>query len=296
MSEQTIGIPQALIFFKYPSFWQVLLKDLGFKVILSPKTNRQIMENGCKIAETESCLSFKVYQGHVDYLINQVKPDYILAPRIISLRDKHLSCPKFFGLPDLVKLQGHNLKILEPEFDFNKQSFKQTVFDLALSLGKNRQQIEKAYQIALKIEIEDWRKKAEQYFEKIKSSKKKIVLISHPYTLFDDYVNLNIRKKLAANNVEPIDIDSVPFDFEATFCHWDFESELLNQVRQVLKEKIDAAIQLSTFNCGCDSVVKEFVLDEFKKAAVPYLSLIIDEHTGEAGLLTRIEAFLDTLK
>ena len=77
---------------------------------------------------------------------------------------------------------------------------------------------------------------------------------------------------------------------------------LINQINittrimtPIIKKRIDGAIQLSAFNCGCDSVIKEFIAEEFKQAKIPYLSLMIDEHTGEAGLLTRIEAFLDSL-
>ena len=294
-AKTSIGLPRALLYYKYQKFWPVFFEALGFEVKITPQTNKEILTKGCKIAETESCLSFKIYQGHIDHLINKQRPDYIFAPRIISLRKKHLSCPKFFGLPDLVKIQAEYTKIIAPEIDFNKESFQQSILKTGKLLNKSEKEIKQAYTKAYQAEMENWRKKAVSYDNSFKGSQKKIVLISHSYNLYDQFINLNIKKKLEKNQITVIHIDSVPYNFEATFSHWDFAAEMLNQVKTVIKRPINGAIQLSTFNCGCDSVIKEFIADEFKTAKIPYLSMMIDEHSGEAGLLTRIEAFLDTL-
>lgn len=291
-----IGLPRALVFYKYPVFWPKFFKELGCQVILSPKTNKQILEKGCQISETESCLSFKIYLGHVDYLVNEVKPDYIFAPRLVSLRKDHLSCPKFFSVPDLAKLVGPKQPLLEPTIDFNKTNLQQIAVSLAQQLGFSHGQAEQAYQLAVQMEVEYWQTKVRGFEQHMQQPGKKIALISHGYNLYDDYINLNIKKKLAKNNVVPLMIDSVPYEFQLTFTHWDFEAELLNQVKAIIGHKIDGAVQFSTFNCGCDSVIREFIADEFKAVKLPYLSLIIDEHTGEAGLETRLEAFFDTLQ
>jgi len=71
---------------------------------------------------------------------------------------------------------------------------------------------------------------------------------------------------------------------------------MLSQIKEVTKEKIGGAIEISAFQCGCDAVLKEFVEEEFKKNKIPFLYLLIDEQTGEAGIQTRLEAFFDTLK
>jgi predicted nucleotide-binding protein (sugar kinase/HSP70/actin superfamily) len=47
--------------------------------------------------------------------------------------------------------------------------------------------------------------------------------------------------------------------------------------------------------CGCDAVLKEFVEKRFKENKIPFLYLIIDENTADAGVQTRLEAFIDTL-
>jgi predicted nucleotide-binding protein (sugar kinase/HSP70/actin superfamily) len=69
----------------------------------------------------------------------------------------------------------------------------------------------------------------------------------------------------------------------------------MEKIDFVLSRKIDGAIQISSFACGCDAVLKEFVEKKFKENKIPFLYLIIDEHTGEAGFQTRLEAFADTI-
>ena len=62
-----------------------------------------------------------------------------------------------------------------------------------------------------------------------------------------------------------------------------------------LREKqVNGIIYISSFACGIDSVVVELIKDKIDE--FPFMILKIDEHTGEAGLDTRVEAFADMLK
>ena len=89
MEEETkkasLGIPRALIYYKYSKFWPVFFESLGFEVIITPKTNKEILEKGCIISETESCLSYKIYQGHVDYLINKLTALNDMSPLFVRI-------------------------------------------------------------------------------------------------------------------------------------------------------------------------------------------------------------------
>ena len=78
--------------------------------------------------------------------------------------------------------------------------------------------------------------------------------------------------------------------------HWEFGKEIREKVEETLKYKISGVIEISSFLCGCDAVLKEFVEKAFKTAKIPFLYLIIDEHTADAGIQTRLEAFIDTLR
>jgi len=297
-----IGIPRALIYWKKPFFWETFFKELGFEVLLSPETNKEIVEMGVKVADPETCFSDKVYWGHLLWLDGKV--DLIFVPRLKSNEDKLEYCPKFFGLPDLAKILVKT-PILTETFDPRKEKTEKTFKKLGKKLKKDNREIKKALEIAFLKEKELREKETREFFKKIQSEKQKIILISHPYNLYDEYVNLRVKEKLEKLGAEPIFIDKVSISVNqrsnqresaATIkFHWEFGREIMEKIQAVLKYKIAGAIEISSFACGCDAVLKEFVEKEFKQSKIPFLYLIIDEHTGEAGFQTRLEAFLDTL-
>jgi len=295
-----IGIPRALIYWKRPYFWENFFENLGFEVLLSPKTNKEIVEIGVKISDPETCFSNKVYFGHLKWL--EGKCDLIFVPRLKTNKEKLEYCPKFFGLPDLAKILVKT-KILTETFNEKKEKFKESLVKLGKKLGKQKEEIEKAFQEALKKEREIREKQEKEALEKLESNFKKIILISHPYNLYDEYVNLRIKERLEKLGVVPIFIEEIPTsnfehltsNFEPLQFHWEFAKEIMEKIDFILSRKIDGAIEISSFACGCDAVLKEFVEKKFKEKKIPFLYLIIDEHTGEAGFQTRLEAFVDTI-
>ena len=316
----TIGIPKALIYWKQPYFWETFFKELGFKVLLSPSTNKEIVEMGVKVADPETCFSNKVYWGHLLWLDG--KCDYIFVPRLKANEEKLEYCPKFFGLPDLGKILVKT-PILTENFDERKEKFEKTLERLGGKLNKNRGEIKKARELAFLKEKELRGKEKQELSLKIQSKKPKIVLISHPYNLYDDYVNLRMKEKLEKLGAQPIFIDEVPIKTQNSNTelpqkargkkmaspssslksqklgwpkfHWEFGKEIMERIKKVLEYDIAGVIEISSFGCGCDAVIKEFVEKTFKQNKIPFLYLMIDEQSGEAGIQTRLEAFLDTL-
>jgi predicted nucleotide-binding protein (sugar kinase/HSP70/actin superfamily) len=298
-----IGIPRALIYWKRPYFWEVFFESLGFEVLISPKTNKEIVEIGVKISDPETCFSNKVYFGHLKWL--EGKCDLIFVPRL-KRKGNFEYCPKFFGLPDLAKFLVKT-KILTETFNEKKEKFKESLVKLGKKLGKKKEEIKAAFQEALKKEKEIREKQEKEVLEKLESNLKKIILISHPYNLYDEYVNLRIKERLEKLGVVPIFIEEIPNpkfqnpnksqipNPKFPSFHWEFAKEIMEKIEEVLKYSINGAIEISSFACGCDAVLKEFVEKRFKENKIPFLYLIIDEHTGEAGFQTRLEAFVDTI-
>lgn len=306
-----IGIPRALIYFKKPFFWESFFKNLGFEVLLSPFTNKEIVEKGVRVSDPETCFSNKVYWGHLLWL--DEKCDYIFVPRLKTNKEKLEYCPKLFALPDLAKILVKT-PILTETFDERKEKFEKTLFKLGKKLKKSKKEIKDAAKIAFLEEKKSKEKEKEIFFKKIESKKQKIVLVSHPYNLYDDYANLRINENLEKLGAEVIFIDEIPLNSlmstnknsrifankirensrEIKF-HWEFGKEIMRKMDVILNYNITGAIEISSFQCGCDAVLKEFVEKEFKKNKIPFLYLMVDEHTGETGIQTRLEAFIDTL-
>jgi predicted nucleotide-binding protein (sugar kinase/HSP70/actin superfamily) len=302
----TIGIPRALIYWKNPFFWETFFEKLGFEVLLSPSTNKEIVENGLKVADPETCFANKVFWGHLLWLDSGLaaqKCDWIFVPRLKTNSEKLEYCPKFFALPDLAKILVQT-PILTETFDYRKEPLEKTLEKLSKKLGKTKEEMKGALEAA-SLKREEIKKNEEQdFFKKIKSKKTKIALVSHPYNLYDEYVNLRIKEKLKKLGAESIFIDQVPISenqnqrvtggWRPKF-HWEFGEEIIKKAREILEYNISGAIEISSFQCGCDAVLKEFIEKEFKQNKIPFLYLLIDEHSGEAGIQTRLEAFIDTL-
>lgn len=294
-----IGIPRAFLYFKYKYLWETFFKELKCEILISPETNKQILKDGLNNSIDESCLSAKVYIGHVYYLINKV--DYILIPRIVSFGRNEVVCTKFNAMYDIVNNTFKNLKLLDYNIDVNKnQSEFKAFMKMGNELGENSIIVLKAYLKA---------KKVQNYYEQLQSEKQeqllsdtdklKILIVSHPYNTYDRLLGYPIIKYLESFNVIPIYADaankkksSQESKVISETLYWTFNKELIGAIEHY-RNKIDGIIFITTFPCGPDSLVNELCIRKIK--GMPMTNIILDELQGEAGLLTRIESFIDII-
>ncbi|NHJ05951.1 MAG: hypothetical protein EAX90_14080 [Candidatus Heimdallarchaeota archaeon] len=96
-----VGLPRALLYYKFSELWITFFKVLGAEVIISPPTNKSIKEKAIRIAPNEDCYSTKLYYGHVLFLKDKV--DFLFIPRFGSKHKTNSGCPKFIGLSDVLK-------------------------------------------------------------------------------------------------------------------------------------------------------------------------------------------------
>ena len=104
-----IGIPRALFFYCYYPLWRAFFENLGLEVVLSPETNKAILDDGIRTTLSEACLPVKVFFGHALAIADQV--DYLFVPRITRVEPKAYICPKFMGLPDMLRARLQNLPV-----------------------------------------------------------------------------------------------------------------------------------------------------------------------------------------
>lgn len=296
MDKIKIGIPRALHYYYYGSMWKNFLEELGYEVIVSPKTTREILENGCRCANDEMCLSLKLYLGHVHYL--EGKCDYILVPRIDNYGTYNQTCTNFLGLYDIVA-NLFQTPLLTYNVDENhKETEIKGFLKLGILLGKGKEQTKLAYFNSLKKLDKEKRKKRKLELEKLSSPKKKLLVISHPYNFEDALIGSEIIKLTEKLGVILIDAaflmenDKKAYQELSSNLYWKFNKELIGNI-PLLKDYIDGILFLSTFPCGPDSLVNELLM---RKIKIPYLNLIIDEESGSAGMETRLESFIDILE
>src|SRR4030067_3816228 len=96
-----IGIPRALLYYKYYPMWLTFLKEMGACVVVSGQTNPRIIKQGAARVVCDTCLPLKAYVGHVISLTGNC--DSIFIPILRSTGKKVLNCSRFLGLPDMIR-------------------------------------------------------------------------------------------------------------------------------------------------------------------------------------------------
>ncbi len=288
--------------------------ELGLEVVTSPPTNKRILDLGVKNCVDDACLPVKLFHGHVEFLKGHV--DSIFIPRIVSIRQWEYICPKFCGLPEMVKYTIKDMTpILQLEHNVHKPrpNFIDGFYQLGISLGYKRREIVNSYKKAMqsqktfeeqcKMGVIPW------YFNKasLKVSKNRedlitIALIGHPYILYDHYGNMNIISKLHDRGIRVMTPEMVleeEIDKHAAMLSkpmfWSFGRKLYGASMYYIKDYlVDGVIYLSAFACGIDSLIAELVERKIRReTTIPIALFNIDEHTGEAGMNTRLDAFID---
>lgn len=291
-----VGIPKGLLYYKYYPFLINFFNNLGAEVVTSCDTNKEILNEGIKYCVDEACLPIKVFHGHIAMLKD--KCDILLIPRIMQLREKEYICPKFCGLPEMVVNSIPNMPAVidTPIYAFDNAKLYRFAKEAGRMITKDNIKIRKAYKLALEAQ------------RKFKSGIKdtgfriNVALLGHPYNIYDNFINMNLVKKLNNLGIGVIteeNIDNLLIDKEVKSLYkkpfWTFARNSYGSAVYLAKNnKVDGIVYISSFACGIDSVILELIKD--KIGEFPILVLKIDEHTGEAGVDTRLEAYKDMLE
>ena len=317
-----VGIPRALIYYNYYPFWFGFFDALGITVVLSDKTTKQTMSNGSALVVTETCLPIKVYVGHVLNLLDK-GVDKIFIPSIQSIAHKIYNCSKIRALPDLVRnVVKRDFKIIEATLDKSekKQGLPEFLIDIAKEFGiHDIQKIKKAQDAGWQVfNIFQTMTLGGVHFERalkaaisgniiIPTTQKKyditIALISHGYNIYDDRVSMKIFDKLDKLGVKVLTYEQLTQEqleeglttLGVEQIYWANESEMTGAAGYYLKSDVDGLVTITAFGCGPDSIMVDRIIRNAKTFEKPVLGLTLDEHTGEAGFVTRLEAFIDML-
>jgi len=350
-----IGIPRALMFYRYLPLWRTFFEVLGWEVIVSD--GREKRE---KIVYFEdSCLPMKMLVTHAVQLKDKV--DHLFIPRLVSVHRTTIMCPKFRGAPDIVRLATEGkVPIIDETVDLQKggNSFLESFLKIGEKLGASRKESKKAFQEGERsfsqfkrewmnringlptgqlFEMEIPTRQTTNYTQKvspplaggdegeggprriyspppslIKGGGKetgfpwRVALLGHPYNLFDIDINKDtpaLTKSLGmeivtADLLSEDEIDRQVSDLSKEI-YWSSGREIVGSLFHFLSAGVDGLIFLTSFKCGIDALLQEFIKRRLKVqggSAIPLLILSFDEHTGREGLSTRLEAFRDVME
>ncbi|PKM93649.1 MAG: 2-hydroxyglutaryl-CoA dehydratase [Firmicutes bacterium HGW-Firmicutes-1] len=291
-----VGLPKGLLYYRYHPFFKTFFEEIGAELIISADTNKVVMDAGIRCCTSEACLPIKIFHGHVDSIKNQC--DLMVVPRIMKITNNEYICPHLCSLPEMVVHSMHNLpQITYQSLYFNSQK---QLYHWAKDVGKlitpKKSVVENAFYSAMVRQLNHKKRMNQTQY------RFKILLLGHGYNIYDSYVNMNIIKKL-----NELDIGVISSDFFGDKIlnnyiamlprkpFWYYYRQAYGSAAYLTQQKeIDGIIFISCFSCGIDAVISEAIREDMSN--VPLLLVKLDEHSGDVGMDTRLEAFSDMLK
>ncbi len=337
-----IGIPRALMFYRFFPLWRTFFERLGWEVVVSGAAGRKK-----KIIYFEdSCLPMKLLVTHAVQLKDRV--DHLFIPRLVSIHPTYIMCPKFRAAPDIVRLATEGkVSMIDEAIDPRKGGIPllESFVNIGGKLGSPRRESRRAFreaEAAFSGFQKNWvnrinRLPAEQLFETGVStpapcgvqgspepyrvqgaplsveprreeigSPLRIAFIGHPYNLFDVDINKDVLALAKSLGMEIMTADLLSekeIDREVSGLskeiYWSSGREIVGSLFHFLSSGADGVVFLTSFKCGIDALLQEFIKRRLKVgggASIPFLILSFDEHTGREGLTTRLEAFRDVVE
>ncbi len=320
-----VGIPRALLYYQYYPMWKTFFESLGAEVVVSPTTTQAMVSSGAARVVAETCLPAKVFLGHMLTLVD--KCDFIFIPVVRSVRKKTYNCSKFLGLPDMCRaVIPESPPILEPEIDINKgqRDLYLAIYRLGRPFTWNPRKVRQAARAAWQSHLDYFKLMSSEELtpplaiekltgtsqpefgttsKPVNSSRINIAVVGHSYILYDEHISHRIRHRLEQCGVRMLTPEMLTRqELEAAVIkltgrvYWTQEEDVVGAGVHYLESGVDGVIGITTFGCGPDSVMMDVVRRQAARLKnAPFMSLTLDEHTAEAGLITRLEAFLDMI-
>lgn len=315
-----IGLPSALLNQYYISFWKPFFEKLGQEVIVSHETTKSILDKGVRKMVPEICVPMKIYAGHVIELLES-NVDLIYVPRFVSVADKEAFCPKFMGLPDMLaaaipelkgKMLTHSI-ISETDNIADNKAFLQLgkrfttdtkLINEAIVYAKNKWLEYRRLCVEEKYNSRQANNKI--LYGKVNHTRKadlKIGVVGYVYNVYDDFISMNVLERLSQLNASSVTFEmlskkEIEQELErfSKKLFWTFSNKTIASAYRFFEdESIDGIIHVTAFCCGPDSFIGKYLELDCEKYKKPFMTLRVDEHTGENHLQTRLEAFIDLI-
>ncbi len=296
--QATIGLPRCLLYHKYHVLWTSFFEGIGVETVTSPPSNQAILARGIELAVDETCVPVKLFLGHVDAL--RGKADYILVPRIVTLAKDETACVKFLGAYDVARNSVADVRLLEYTVDVKNRIYERSELCRGGRVFEpNARRVRRAYDHAKIREMRHSVELVDRQEQALERPGMKILVVGHPYNLYDEVLGKPITNFLGAHGVEVLCSEFADTAKARMLARrvsqdipWTYNKELLGAL-ELYRDRVDGVIFLMTFPCGPDSLMTELCMRSMGNT--PAIVVVLDELQSEAGLRTRLESFIDLI-
>ena len=312
----TIGIPRVLNMYEDYPFWFTLFTNLGFRVVLSEKSDRKTYEKGMESMPSESvCYPAKLSHGHIVSLINQGVKTIFYPCMMYSRKEdpeanNKYNCPIVVSYSEVLKnnveeLKSQGIKFLNPFLPFDRQGLVKRLYELEefkeykFTKKELKQAVEKAEQEYQRYKA-DVRKKGEETLAYIKEHNiKGIVLAGRPYHI-DPEINHGIDTMITTLGLCVLSEDSIAHLSTVkrpirVVDQWVYHSRLYRAADVVGNNKNLELVQLNSFGCGVDAVTTDQVEEILASFGKMYTLIKIDEVNNLGAIRIRIRSLIASM-
>ncbi len=309
-AKKTVGIPRALFTYGLFPMFHRFFTELGFNVLLSEPTSEKTIALGQEHSLDETCYPVKLINGHVAELVGK-KVDFLFFPDLYTVDHPGSPSRRNFGCPYMqlafkavnyaMNLKNKGIRLLAPTIasSLGKSFMMNSFAGLGKQLGVSHEETVRALQEGMKAfqEFEARMARAGQTaMEGLDPEKKAFILISKIYGVADPVLNMGIADKLAEMGYQVLPFYCLPevdISREHPNMYWPFGQHILEPAPFIREHPNLYAILLTHHGCGPDSVLAHFFREMMQ--GKPFLHIEVDEHSSSVGLITRVEAFVNSL-
>ncbi|AGF58557.1 putative CoA-substrate-specific enzyme activase [Clostridium saccharoperbutylacetonicum] len=313
LTKKTIGIPRVLFLNKMFPMFNEIFKKLGYNVLISDATNEDIIALSQEYSFEETCFPVKLINGHVAWLLER-KVDYIFLPHLYTMKHagskvrEDYACVYIQTSPKIIEsvfnLEARNIKLISPvlSFNFGKQYMIKTLLGIGKVLGKNKIETTAAVMSGMK-KFMNYEKKMEAIGNKvlkdIDKDEKVFVIVSRVYNIVDPALNMGIEKELIKRgyrvlHLSHLEASEMNIGEEYSNMYWPFGQHIIMGAKIIKNHKNLYPIYITNHGCGPDTILMHYFKKEMENK--PYLHIEVDEHSSKVGVITRVEAFINSLK
>jgi predicted CoA-substrate-specific enzyme activase len=301
----TIGIPSSLFTNTFYPLYAHFFNHLGIKTVRSDGPD----PGGMEAAGSSFCFPVVLAHGYLKDLLKK-KTDYIFIPHVKNIHletsdEINCTCPLIQGEPYYLKATFHEElapKLVTEILNFdNQEELRRSFISIGFQMGFPKAEAAGAFekaQEAFNAMQEEMKAYGRRFLASLHPEETALVLFGRPYNAFSKSGNMGIPHKFASRGYKVIPYDFLPLaELEGSTIermYWSTGQGILQAARYVTQKPNLFGVFITSFSCGPDSFITGYFRDIMGQK--PFLTLELDAHTADAGVDTRIEAFLDVIK
>jgi predicted CoA-substrate-specific enzyme activase len=300
-----VGIPRCFSIYTLWPLYSWFFHSLGIEAVLS----ENISHEGTARVESSYCFPAEIAHGAVQDIFDR-NPEYIFLPHFKDMESYEKDtpanfCPIMQSLPYYIKKAFPEIpgdKYLMPVVSFMHGVDKagESFIEMGAKLGFTEKESGRAFEIACKKQMEYFSRASELGKTALASARLAkhpvIALLGKPYNAFTTDANMGIPRKFVTRGYSVIPFDILPFEDESIYpnMYWYYGQQDMKAATLLKNEDNIYVTYISNFSCAPDSFLLHYL--KWIMGTKPFLILEMDSHTADAGVDTRIEAFLDIIE